>query len=73
MLHFPCCLCLHILNYHLRPSWSLRINGGLAKAFSRPKGPVDVRSVCLAVLFLFLEVSSHRTDSGISIDLGHLD
>ena len=73
MLHFPCCLCLHIVNDHLSPSWSLRINGGLARAFSRPKGPIDLWSVCLAVLFLFFQFSSHQTDSGISIDLGHLD
>lgn len=73
MLHFPCCLCLHIVNYHLSPTRSLGINGGLAKAFSRPRGPADLRSVCLAVLFLFFQVSSHQTHSGISIDLGHLD
>lgn len=29
--------------------------------------------ICLAVLFLFFQFSSHQTDSGISIDLGHLD
>lgn len=73
MLHFPCCLCLHIVNYHLSPTGSLGINGGLAKAFSRPKGPEDLWSVCLAVLFLFFQVSSQQTHSGISIDLGHLD
>lgn len=68
MLHFPCCLCLHTANYHLSPSRSLGINGGLAKAFSRPWGAADFWSVSLIVLSLFFSVVPHQTDSGISID-----